>query len=167
MKLTENFSLAEVNRSDTALRLGIDNIAPAPVVANASIAAMGMEKIRAVLGCLIVVHSWFRCEALERVLCAKDFAAWCYRHNKVQDELAWAEYFKRKGHPMGWCIDFTAPQFGTPRQIVKTIKGSGIRFDQLIEEGNWVHGSFDQRMRGEVLTASFKDGTPTYTMGLT
>lgn len=167
MRLTEHFSLEELRRSDTAVRLGIDNTPSPEVITNGVDAAMGMEKVRAVLGSLIVVHSWFRCEALERILCAKDFAAWCLRHGKVQEDLAWAEYFSRKGHPKGWCIDFTAPQFGPPRQIVKTVKASGIKFDQLIEEGTWVHGSFDPRMRGEVLTATFKNGTPTYTHGVT
>jgi len=42
------------------------------------------------------------------------------------------------------------------------VKGSGIAFDQLIEEGSWVHASFDPRLRGQVLTATFKDGTPSY-----
>lgn len=172
MRLTEHFTLAEVSRSDTALRFGIDNTPGPEAISNATSAAMGMEKVRSVLGCLIVVHSWHRCEALEKVLCKKDFDAWCFRHGKNIStlellELAWHEYFSRKGHPKGWCIDFTAPQFGTPRQIVRTLKDSGIRFDQLIEEGSWVHGSFDPRMRGEILTATFKNGTPTYTMGIT
>lgn len=173
MNLSPNFTLEEVRRSDIAMRLGIDNAPPTEVIANATDAAMGMEKVRSVLGVLVVVHSWFRCEALERILCAKDFAAWCKLHDKPApgadlDDVAvsWAEYFKRKGHPKGWCIDFTAPQFGRPRQIVRVLKASGIKFDQLIEEGSWVHGSFDPRMRGEVLTATFKDGTPTYTQGV-
>lgn len=165
MKLTPHFSLDELRHSDTALRLGIDNTPSKEVIANASASSMGMEKVRSVLGAAIFVHSWFRCEALERVLCAKDFAAWCKRREREADEIAWAEYFKLKGHPLGWSIDFTAPNFGTPRQIVKTIKESGLRFDQLIEEGNWVHISFDPRLRGEVLLATFKDGTPTYTRG--
>jgi putative chitinase len=171
LQLTPHFSLGELRHSDTALRLGIDNTPSKEVVANARLAAMGMEKIRAVLGAAIFVHSWFRCEALERVLCKKDFDAWCFRHGKNIGTMelldaAWREYFRRKGHPQGWCIDFTAPNFGTPRQIVRTIKDSDIRFDQLIEEGTWCHASFDPRMRGEVLLATFKDGTPTYTAGV-
>lgn len=172
MRLTEHFSLEDLRRSDTAVRMGIDNTPGPEVIANASLAAMGMEKIRSVLGVAIFVHSWFRCEALERLLTRKDFDAWCFRHGKNIGTietlaLAWHEYFSRKGHPQGYCIDFTAPSFGAPRQIVKSLKGSGIKFDQLIEEGNWVHASFDPRMRGEVMTATFKDGTPSYTMGVT
>lgn len=167
MRLTEHFSLADLARSDTALRLGIDNTPGPEVIANASESARMMEKILAVLGCAIFVSSWFRCEALEWVLCAKDYSAWCVRHAMNADELAWRQYFRLKGHPQGWCVDFTAPNFGSPRQIIKQLKGSGIKFDQLIEEGHWVHASGDPRMRGEVLTATFKDGVPTYTMGLT
>jgi len=166
MRLTEHYSLDEVRRSDTALRLGIDNTPPAEVIANASVAAMGMEKIRAVLGCATFVSSWFRCEALEWVLCAKDYSAWCVRHAMTADAESWAAYFRLKGHPQGWCIDFTAPNFGPPRAIVKQVKSSGIKFDQLIEEGTWVHASFDPRMRGEVLTATFRDGVPSYTTGV-
>lgn len=169
MRLSDHFTLEELRRSDTAVRMGIDNTPPAEVISNGIDAAMGMEKVRSVLGVLVVVHSWFRCEALERILCAKDFAAWCKLHGKAGPgaelaavEISWAEYFARKGHPKGWCIDFTAPQFGTPRQIVRVLKASGIKFDQLIEEGTWVHASFDPRMRGEVLVATFKDGTPSY-----
>lgn len=172
MRLTEHFTLEELRRSDTATRLGIDNSPSAEVIANASVSALGMEKVRSILGCAIFISSWFRCEALERILCAKDFAAWCVRHQVTQDEIAWAQYFRLKGHPRGWCIDFTAPQYGPPRQIVTTVKASGIKFDQMIVEGvtssggGWVHGSFDPRLRGEVLTATFKDGTPTYTNGV-
>jgi putative chitinase len=47
---------------------------------------------------------------------------------------------------------------------VRALKNAGIQFDQLIEEGSWVHASFDPRMRRELLTARFDaSGTPTYT----
>jgi hypothetical protein len=46
------------------------------------------------------------------------------------------------------------------------LKGSGIAFDQIILEGSWVHVSFDPRLRGQVLTATFNAGTPTYTNGV-
>lgn len=172
MKITEHFSYEELRRSDTATRLGIENTPPPNVKAAAADTAGGMEKIRALLGSRIQITSWYRSEALERLLTKKDFEAWCFRHGKNIGTLelldaAWKEYFSRKGHPTGYCVDFIAPTFGSPRQIVKAVKGSGIKFDQIIEEGSWVHVSFDPRMRGEVLTATFKDGTPTYAYGLT
>lgn len=172
MRLTEHFSFEDLRRSDTATRLGIENTPPSNVMAAAADTAGGMEKIRALLGVRLQITSWYRSEPLERLLTKKDFEGWCFRHGKNIAtiellEAAWKEYFSRKGHPTGYCVDFVAPTFGGPRAIVKAVKASGIKFDQLIEEGTWVHVSFDPRLRREVLTATFKDGTPTYTHGLT
>lgn len=165
--LSDHFTLEELTDSDTAVRLGIDNTPPADILPHLTVTALGMEQVRRVLERPIRVHSGFRCEALEKVLCAKDYAAWCARHGKEQDDVSWAEYFARKGHPQGYCVDFTCPAFGQPVAIVRVLKASGIKFDQLIEEGTWVHASFDPRMRGQVLTARFdKHGTPTYTQGV-
>lgn len=164
--LTPHFTLEELTHSDMAVRLGIDNTPPAIIVPNLTVLAEGMELVRNVLQHPIHPNSGYRCEEFERVLCAKDFKAWCARHGK--DPLtAWPEYFARKGHPNGYCLDFTCPQFGTPLEIVRVVKASGIKFDQLIEEGTWVHASFDPRLRGEVLTAKFdKDGAPSYSQGV-
>ena len=164
--LTPNFTLEELWHSDTAVRLGIDNRPPQGIVPHLEDLAGGLEKVRSVLGHPIRVNSGYRCEALERVLCAKDFAAWCARRERAVSEEAWAQYFAAKAHPQGWAGDITCPQFGTPSRIVKTVRDSGIRFDQCIEEGTWVHFSVDPRMRREVLTASFANGVPTYTKGL-
>jgi len=164
MMLTEHFSLEELCVSDTAVRLGIDNTPHDPIVlANLQTTAEGLERVRRVLGHPMRSLSGFRCEELERILTAKDFAAWCKRHSERDTAAAWREYYARKAHPQGYADDFICPAFGTPVEIVKVLKGSGIAFDQLIEEGSWVHASFDPRMRGQVLTATFaKDGTPSY-----
>ncbi|MFI4966717.1 MAG: hypothetical protein ACHP9T_15280, partial [Caulobacterales bacterium] len=34
----------------------------------------------------------------------------------------------------------------------RALAGSGIAFDQVIEEGTWTHISFDPRLRRQVLT---------------
>ena len=163
MMLTEHFSLEELCVSDTAVRLGIDNTPSNLIVANLRTTAEGLERVRRVLGHSMRVLSGFRCEELERVLTAKDFMAWGKRHGKLASATTWPEYFERKAHPKGYAGDFICPAFGTPVEIVKVLKGSGIAFDQLIEEGSWVHASFDPRMRGQVLAATFaKDGTPSY-----
>ena len=53
-----------------------------------------------------------------------------------------------------------------PLAIVHKIQADGtIRFDQLIQEGTWVHISFDPQMRGQALTAHFVNGKATYTQG--
>lgn len=153
--------------------MGIDNTPSVEVTENGKVAAAGMEEVRTLLGVPIHVNSWHRCETLERVLCEKDFAAWCKRHGKagpgaaIEDVAAsWAEYFARKQHPLGFSIDFTAPQFGTPAEIARKLIDSGLKFDQLILEGTWVHISFGPQMRRQVLTATFTNGTPAYTQGV-
>jgi hypothetical protein len=168
-RLSEHFTLEELSHSDTAVRLGIDNTPPGEIVPRLAISAQGMERVRSLLGHPITVHSGYRCQALERVLCERDFRAWCLRHGKDALGGAWAEYFARKAHPQGWAVDFTCQAFGTPVQIVGTIRRNGILFDQLIDEGatqtggGWVHISFDPMMRREVLVARFDhNGVPSY-----
>jgi hypothetical protein len=41
-----------------------------------------------------------------------------------------------------------------------------ILFDQLIQEGTWIHFSVAPTMRQQILTAHFADGKATYTDGL-
>ena len=169
MNLSEHFTLAEAVYSSTAQRLGFDNTPSQQVIANATIAAEGMEEVRALLGNLgIHVDSWIRCEQLEIVLTVNDFKAWCAKNNRpLKSESDWAEYFARKGHPQGWAIDFICSGYGTPLEIVQAIAASSIKFDQCIQEGNWAHISFDPRMRQQVLTATFVKGAATYSKGVT
>jgi zinc D-Ala-D-Ala carboxypeptidase len=55
-------------------------------------------------------------------------------------------------HLTGYAADFICPDFGTPLEICEAISYSPLDFDQLIQEGTWVHLSVDPRMRREVLT---------------
>ena len=167
MNLSEHFTLAEAVYSSTAQRLGFDNTPSRQVIANATIAAEGMEEVRALLGDLSIhVDSWIRCEALEKVLTAGDFKSWCAKHGKPSVPSSWDEYFSRKGHPKGYAVDFTCTGYGTPIEIVQAIAKSPIQFDQCIQEGTWVHISFDPQLRRQVLTATFANGTPTYSKGV-
>lgn len=163
--LTDHFTLAELTQSDTADRMGIDNSAPDRIVTNLFVLAVGLEQVRKLLGFLIRVSSGYRCEELERVLCEKDYRAWCARHGNHVGAESWTAYFLRKAHPKGFAADFTCPAFGDPLSIVKAIEASDIRFDQCIQEGRWVHISFAPTMRREVLTAKFTDGTASYSLG--
>ncbi len=66
-------------------------------------------------------------------------------------------------HPNGWCADFISPAFGTPLDICRAIVAHGLKFDQLIEEGTWVHISASPKMRGQVMTkqgAGYRQGLP-------
>lgn len=169
MNLTRHFTLEELTHSDTAVRLGINNAPPAEVVEHLRVTAQGLEVCRDILQVPIIVSSGFRCEALERILCAKDYAAWCARRGLAENELTWAQYFEVKGHPRGWCADWTAPAFGNPKACIRALLNGRppLKFDQLIEEGTWAHSGFAPAMRGQVLTAHFVDGRPTYTAGVT
>lgn len=171
MNLTRNFTLEELSQSSTAARLGIDNAPPEQVVGNLRVLADGLEKVRKLTGDHgLRIHDAYRCEALERILCAKDYSAWCKLHDHPEDDASWALYFKEKAHPQGFAADFTCAAFGLPFEIVRVIRASGLKFDKMIIEGTdaqgrggWVHISFATAMRGVVMTASFDaNGTPHY-----
>jgi putative chitinase len=67
-----------------------------------------------------------------------------------------ALFFSLKAHPKGNAADFTCAQYGTPQDVIDAFASSGIDFDQCILEGNWVHISFDPRMRRQLLALEFE-----------
>lgn len=139
--LSTHFSMAEATISQTAARNGWDNTPPPEVVKNMLIGAQHMEKLRAVLGHPIILSSVYRSPRLNRAV----------------------KGAKESSHIYGWGWDWICPGFGTPLEICRKIIFSAIPFDQLIEEGTWVHISFDPRMREQVLT---KDPAGGYRQGL-
>ncbi len=143
MILSPHFTLEELTRSSTAVRLGIDNTPPEGVFANLAVLAEGLEALRALLGHPLMIDSGYRCPDLNAVVHGSQFSA----------------------HLQGYAADFVCPAFGAPLEIVRAIEASGIRFDQCIQEGTWVHISFDPRMRQQVLTAHFGAEGTTYTQG--
>lgn len=153
-RLSPNFFLSEFTRSEMASRMGIDNTPTPDEIEALRRNAAGMEQVRSLLGVAILISSGLRREALERVLCAKDFAAWCKRHKKPEAS-AWPEYFARKQHPRGLATDWTAPAYGPPIACCRAVAASQIAFDQLIFEHSWSHISWpvlNAVPRREVLT---------------
>lgn len=140
MQLSAHFTLDELTHSELAERKGIDNTPTPAVINNLRITCGKMEAVRTLLKSAIFVSSGYRCLTLNRLLGSKDTSA----------------------HVKGWAIDFKCPGFGTPVQIVDAIKASGIKVDQVIEEGTWVHISFAPAMRQQFLKATFKNGRATY-----
>jgi len=138
-----HFSMSELTASDMAVRLGIDNTPSAEIVANLEVLAMGLEDIRDILGHPMRISSGYRCPKLNTAVKGSRTSA----------------------HMDGFAADFTCPAFGTPLEVVKSIERSPIMFDQCIQEGTWVHISFDPRERRQVLTAHFGAGGTTYTIG--
>jgi len=143
-QLTAHFSLEELTRSNTGERLGIDNTPSLEVVSHLTRLAMGLEQIRALLGVPMQIDSGYRCPALNKAV------------GGVPDSA----------HVAGFAADFIAPAYGSPLEIARAIAGSSIAFDQVIQEGSWVHVSFDPRLRRQALTAKFGPGGATYTGGV-
>lgn len=147
-QITKNFTLEEVVRSDTALRLGIDNSVPPLVERNIQYTAEKMEQIREYLGQPVYPSSWYRCLALNRALKSKDDS----------------------DHPKGLAIDFTSPAYGTPLAVCRLLLQyrNNLKWRQLILEHTWVHiGFYPPNIVGtksEVLTL-LSNGT--YALGLT
>lgn len=142
--LTQHFMLDELTRSNTGERLGIDNTPDAETMGHLLICAMGLEKVRALLGAPLHIDSGYRCPALNKAV------------GGVPDSA----------HVQGYAADFVCLDFGSPLAIARAIAGSDIEFDQVIQEGSWVHISFDPRMRRQALTAKFGPGGATYTGGV-
>lgn len=113
----------------TVTSTGLDN-QPSPAhLANLQVAAAGMEKVRTALGLPIKVNSAYRSAAVNRRVGGVPTSAHC----------------------QGYAVDFRVTGM-TPLDICKKLVASGIKFDQLIEEGTWTHISFDPKMRQQVLT---------------
>jgi len=143
VNLTEHFTLEELCFSSTAERLGIDNTPAEDIVANLNVLARGLEQVRALLGKPMHIDSGYRCVALNSAV------------KGAQDSA----------HLRGFAADFICPEFGEPLSVARAISDSAIVFDQCIQEGTWVHVSFDPRARKEIMTAHFGPNGTTYTMG--
>jgi zinc D-Ala-D-Ala carboxypeptidase len=140
--LSTHFTLEQLCASSTAQRLIIDNTPPTDVVDRLRILAEGLEKIRALLdNHPLYIDSGYRCTTLNRAVCGAPNSA----------------------HLLGYAADFVCPAFGMPNEIVTKIKTSYLHFDQVIQEGTWVHISFDPKLRNEVLTAHFGPNGTRYT----
>jgi hypothetical protein len=145
MQLSKNFKLNEFTASQTATRKGIDNTPAAPIIERLRMLANTLEQVRTLLGDnSIRISSGYRCLALNRAIGSGDSSA----------------------HVQGYAVDFTCPNFGTPKEVANKIAESDIKYDQIIYEGTWIHLSVDPRNRRDVLTAHFKGGKASYTKGI-
>jgi len=146
-----HFSINELTFSETATRNNIDNTPNDNQLDNLFITAMEMENVRELLGNnFINVSSGFRNLELNTLLGSK----------------------KTSSHILGLACDFVARGYGTPNDIVSTIVGSDIMFDQVILEhhnpniknSGWVHISFcedEETPRKQALIIN-KQGTMLY-----
>jgi len=136
-KISQFFTLEEL--TVTQVR-GVDNTPPPAIVKALTQTASSMDAVRKMLGKPIIVTSGYRSPA-------------------VNSKVGGAP---KSAHMSGYAVDFICPQYGTTRQIVLALIASKIKFDQVIEEGNWVHISFDPKLRREALAANFGPRGTTY-----
>ncbi|NUX55909.1 D-Ala-D-Ala carboxypeptidase family metallohydrolase [Paraburkholderia youngii] len=148
MRLTDHFTLEELTQSETAARRRIDNTPSTAIVEHLTRTAHTLEQVRTLLGSHpVLVSSGYRSPALNAVVGGAANSA----------------------HMTGLAADFICPGFGTPLEICRKVAASGIVFDQLIQEGTWVHiglARVGQKSRQQALTANFGAGGTTYTSGI-
>lgn len=139
MLLSPHFSLEEMSFTQ---HRALDNRPPEGAIGHLKITAAGLEQVRTLLGGRpIHINSGYRSAAV----------------NAAVGGVA------NSAHLTGYAADFTCWEFGAPSVICETIAASDIEFDQLIQEGGWVHLSFDPRRRREVWTrhaGAYRPGLP-------
>lgn len=139
MQLSPHFSLAELTHSQTATRLGLDNMPPPDVIVSLQRTAQGLEQVRALLRCPVAVSSGYRSPQVNKAVGGKPGSQ----------------------HQTGQAADITVPGYGTPRQVMWALaqQAAALDFDQMILEypdgtgGGWVHISFvaPGKGRGQML----------------
>jgi hypothetical protein len=129
--LSPHFTLDELTFSQTAERLGLNNDPGPEVLAALKRTALGLEAVRVRLGgAPILVSSGYRAPPVNAAVGGSPSSQ----------------------HMRGEAVDFTAPRFGVPRQIVDALADSDVPYDQLILEfGRWVHISFSGNPRRHAL----------------
>jgi hypothetical protein len=135
MQLSDNFTLAEMTRSQTAARFGLDNTPDEIVITNLrNLTVIVLEQIRTLLGVPLAINSGYRSIAVNR---------------KVGGA-------KTSQHVKGEAADFV-PVGMSVEEAFRKIAASGIPFDQLIEEGTWIHISYrtSKPNRRQILRANF------------
>ena len=141
MKLSENFSLAEMTKSQTALRKGIDNTPDQTSIDNmAKLCTEILQPVRDHYGIPFTPSSGYRCPEL------------C---------IAVGSNIKSQ-HAKGQAADFEVPTVSN-MELAEWIRDN-LEFDQLILEfytgGNtgWIHCSYVHEPRKEVLTYDRANG---------
>lgn len=152
MKLTSNFSLAEMTKSDTALRLGMDNTPGDIELENMTrLCERVLQPVRDHFGMGVKVNSGFR-------------------HPDVNAKVGGS---KTSDHCKGMAADIEIP--GIPNAELAEWIRANLDFRQLILEfytpgvpdSGWVHVSYNpDDNKKQVLTATKQDGRTVYLNGL-
>ena len=151
VKLSQNFTLQEFTKSQTALRQGIDNTPDQEHLTNAvNLFANVVQQVRNNFG-VTVINSGYRGPALNEAVGGSS----------------------KSQHCKGEAVDIECP--GTPNYEVANWIAENLDFDQLILEfytpgipdSGWVHVSYkSEGNRKSVLTAMKENGKTVYKPGL-
>lgn len=170
LRLSTHFWLSEMEHSETAVRNGLRNEADSVQIQELKRLASHGEDIRTTLGNVPILLS-----SGLRTLIVNGLVTKIIKPEQVpllsrRPDLMKALRDNTSAHKFGRAMDFTAPNFGSPRQIVARLMESPLQFDQLIFEGTWVHYGIAAQgatPRRQVLTAVFEPGKKTrYLPGL-
>jgi zinc D-Ala-D-Ala carboxypeptidase len=145
-QLTEHFSLAEMSRSETATRKGLDNTIPVNLIPNAVQVAEVLEKIRAHYGKPIRVLS-------------------CYRSPDVNKAVGGS---KTSAHRFAFAADHEVEGVANI-DVCRWIAANIPDFDQVIYEfgpTGWIHIGLSASPRRQSLTAVKRDGKTVYLPGI-
>jgi hypothetical protein len=152
MNLTKNFTLSEMTKSDTALRLGIDNEPDEQQLAALQLLAEKvLQPVRDYYGMGVKVNSALRTLPVNRAIGSSD----------------------NSHHVRGMAADIEIP--GIPNAELAEWIVENLEFTQCILEfytpgvpdSGWVHVSYvPEDLRKQVLTATKKDGKTVYLQGL-
>ena len=117
MNLSEHFTLEELCFSDTAVRNGIDNLAPVHLHGNLSRLCVLLEQVRKIIGKPIRITSGYRSPNLNTLVRGQTSSQ----------------------HLVGCAADIQISGM-TPDEVCRAIIASDIQFDQLIREfDSWTH----------------------------
>jgi hypothetical protein len=151
MQLSKNFSLHELTKSETAIRLGIDNTPPANVKNNLQALVINiLQPVRDAHG-LVKVTSGYRSQSLNIKIGGSG----------------------NSDHCKGFAADFEVPGLDN-KELAKWIE-KNLKFTQLILEfyvdgvpdSGWVHCSYNpSNLKQQVLTAKKQKGRTVYFNGL-
>ncbi len=152
MKLTQNFSLSELTRSQTATRRGIENQPNDEQLANlVALCECVLQPIRDHFGKSVRISSGLRVPELNAAIGGSTTSDHC----------------------RGMAADIEVPPVDN-LELARWIEGSGLAFRQLILEyydgtpdSGWIHVSYDPAdNKRQVLTATKQGGKTVYLPGL-
>lgn len=128
MQITKNFKLSEFTHSDTAEKLGIDNIPSEFVIENITLLCTKLlQPLRSLYGKPMNINSGYRCDELNEAVGGVDTS----------------------DHRKGLAADVRCQN---PKQLLTCLLSSGLVFDQAILYPTFLHLSYrPSRNREQVI----------------